>query len=470
MRRTGVVLLSGITLSAACAPTPDADCPAWTVTEEGQCVLRSWPTEPVAVGDPGALAVQAAMGRSGEVLLAWTQTDTEGSTLMLAHPDSTSTDGWSVTAAPGRGGQAMEPAVAVDHEGRAMVAWQEQGAEPLVYLATRDTAGGWSWPQLPLYAVPQSYEPRVHFGTDGEALVVWNQWEDMNLGVAVARRAPGDPEGAFVGPQGAGDLLSPPVNFANAPRLAVDEQGRALIAWYQAPVDDLMVFISERPTLDAAFSQPGVTDFISAPGGPVDSHAEANPQPALHSSGAAAVIWTQQTGSDAIAVFLATRDPDGAWQRPATLSESLSAAGVVARCPQLAFAPDGSLFATWYETDGDRTEVMLWHHPRDGSTPEAPVPLSSAGARAVHPALALTADGDAILAWAESTDEALTWQVRARLFQAAEDRWLPAQALGDAAPGQDPRPQVVLGPEDRALVSWTEGSVVDARVRVTELR
>ena len=431
-------------------------------------MLRSWSSEAVVLGDPGARSLQAAMGASGDVLLAWAQTTTEGSTLVLARPDDTAS--WSLTSVPEYGGNAAEPAIAVDDLGRALLAWEERGTQPRVHLATRDETGAWSWPQAPLHPDPESYEPRVYFGVDGEGLVVWNQREGMNLRVAVARRAPEDPTGAFVVPDDASDLLSPSVNFANAPRLALDERGRGLIAWYQAPIDDLMVFVSERQSPDGGFTQPAATEFISAPGGPVDSHAEANPQPALHESGAAAVIWTQQAGPTAIPVFLATRDPDGTWHRPASLDDSLSSPQADARCPQLAFGPDGSLLATWYETEGDRSEVMVWQQQPGDDSPSDPSPLSSPGAQAVHPALAITPDGNAVLVWAESEDGAATWQVQARLYQADDDRWLPARALGTARHGQDPRPQLALGPEDRVLVAWTEGSIVDARVRVTELR
>lgn len=455
----GALALVGL----ACEPAPsEGGCPAWTDPAGARCVLRGWQLDPSPLGREGAREVQAALGPDGHALLAWTHaTSTEGS-VVLAEPAAA---GWTVTevSSPSRG---LEPAIALGPEGRALLSWKLELDDGEVWLASRDDHGAWSWPERAQSWAGAAYEPRVGFGPDGEALLVWNQWTGDNFGVAVARRPAEDPDGAFRGPQAVEDLLSPAVNYSNAPRLAIGPDGDAVIAWYQAPVDDLMVFASERAPGDPAFSRPDAAGHLSPAGGPVDSHPEANPQPAVHASGRAAVAWTQQLDDDRAAVFVATRDPDGAWRRPASLDDSISDRSAYARCPRPAFAPDGTLVITWYETVGARSSVLAWRHPVD-EDPSGPEVLSEPDAEAVHPALGIAPDDGTVVVWSQR--EGMAWQVVARRHQPGPPRWLPTEPLADAQLGLAPTPALAVSDDGQVLVAWAEGSVVEGRVRVAAL-
>lgn len=471
-RTTRLVLAMGLA-PAACegVSLDDGECPAWTHLAGDRCVLRAWvrPSASDGIGSPGARDLQVAMGPDGDVLLAWSWTAATGSgPVVLAEPVG---DDWSLTEVHAGDGSGLEPAVAVSSQGRALLAWKQQRPDGLgeIHVATRDAAGAWRWPDAPLSWSETAYEPRVAFAPDGEALVLWNQWTGAHFGVAMAVRPAARPDEPFVAPADPELLLSPPVNYANAPRLAVGDDGEVLVTWYQAPVDDLMVYVSERRGADDAFARPAADGFVSPAGGPVDSHAQANPWPALHGSGAAAVAWTQQrSGAGDLPVYLATRDPDGTWHPPASLDDSLSRPGAYARCPQLAFAPDGTLMITWFETRGDDTAVFVW---RGGALDDAvePLRLSAPGTEAVQPSLAIGPDGGAVVIWAEG--EVGTWQVVARLYQPHTDTWLPTESLSSRGPGLAPAPQLALAPDDgRVLAAWAEGGVLDGRVLTATLQ
>lgn len=462
--------LAGALGSVGCAEPAlaDDDCPAWTRAEASRCVLRDWvrPGPDDGLGAPGARDIEVALGPEGQALLAWAHTGMADGHVVMAESDG---EGWSTTEVRAGAGDGVEPAVALGPGGRALLAWKQQREEGTVYLATRDAKGTWSWPDedRPLSWPQTAYEPRVHFGSDGEALVVWNQWTGTNFGVAVGWRDADDPDGALALPTTADQLLSPAVNFSNAPRMAVGEDGEVLITWYQAPVDDLMVYISERRGPDEPFSQPPADGFISPLGGPVDNHAIANPWPALHPSGAGAVVWSQQVEEWSIPIFVATRDVDGTWQRPASREDSLSRPGALARCPQAAFTPDGTLVVTWFETRDDRTEVLVWQgDPQEASV--EPRVLSTPGAEAVHPALVVDADGGVMVSWGEQVGGA--WQVVARRYQPYADRWLDLESLSTPFIGLAPSPRVALAPDDgRVMVAWAQGGVIDGVVHVASL-
>ncbi|MCX4247227.1 hypothetical protein [Paraliomyxa miuraensis] len=469
--------LVALVLACACAsPAPsELECTAWSRPDGDRCVLRAWTVPAVddALSEPGARDVQAALGRDGDALVAWAHVvmNADGPVVLAERRHET----WTLMHALAGPGSGLEPAVAVGDDGAALVTWKQQREDGAVYLATRDREGRWRWPaaDAPLSWSETAYEPRVALAPDGEALVLWNQWTGAHFGVALGRREAAS-EGPFVLPSEPAQLLSPAVNYANAPRLAVGEDGELLVAWYQAPVDDLMVYVSERREPGEPPSQPPADGFLSPSGGPVDSHAEANPWPALHASGVAAVAWTQQHGEWDFPVYLATREPDGVWHRPSSIDDTLSRPGAFARCPQVAFASavdadEPVLFVTWFETRGDETTVHVWQGSSDRTGIAEPIALSSPGAEAVHPALGVGPRGGMVVAWAEREGDA-RWRVVARRYQPHTDAWLPSEPLSLPVAGLAPTPVIAVAPDsERVLVAWAQGGVLDGRVYVAEL-
>jgi len=468
-RAGGIILTLASLIAFGCEAPADEACPAWTRIDGGRCVLRTWVVDASPLGEPGATDVQVALGPEGEALVAWTHaTSIERFVVLAEGTEASSFTTQEVTIGEGI---ALEPAIALGPEGRALLAWKQQADEGRVYLATRDSQGAWRWPDLPTSWSGNAYEPRVEIGSDGEALMVWNQWTGTNFGVALARRDPEDPESPLLGPTDSEQLLSPPVNFSNAPRLVSSETGEVLVTWYQAPIDDLMVYVSERRQPGGSFARPAAQGFVSPMGGPVNSHSEANPQPALHPSGMAAVVWTQQVIEDgidqAIPVFLATRDPEGTWHRPASLTDSLSSPEAFAQCPLVAFAPEGSMMVTWFQTERDRSEVFAWRRDAEDGEASAALRLSSPDAEAVHPALAIGPDGGAVVVWAERETD--TWQVLARRHLPEDNRWLSAEPLSTPQTGNAPTPRIAIADDGRVLVAWAQGSIIEGQVHTASL-
>lgn len=459
----------------ACAPDDDPlDCPAWTAAQGDRCVLRSWvvPDQDDALSESGAREVQVALGPGGAALVAWTDADpVDGRVFVAERRDAA----WSSTPmhVDDGGSVGLEPAIAIGPAGEALAAWKQQREDGVVFLATRPPTGGWRMPIAPISWAQTAYEPRVAFGPDAEALVSWNQWTGTNFGVALGLRAPGSD--VFALPEDADALLSAPVNYANAPRLAVGPDGEGLVAWYQAPVDDLMVYVSERRDAASPFTRAEADAFVSPGGATVDSHTEANATPVVGDAGEAAVVWTQQRGEPwDIAVFAATRTAAGQWQRPSSLDDTISAPGAFARCPQPALV-DGALVVTWYETRGDDTAVWVDHG--DDADPER---LSAEGVEAVHPVLGVDADGGLVVVWAENDAASRdTWRVVARRRSNAVDadadadlasQWRAVEILSVPQAGLAPTPQLAIAPDDGAvLVAWAQGGVLDARVYVAAL-
>ncbi len=423
------------------------------------------------LGPPGARAVSAAIDGRGKSILGW-QVDAPGLSGIAVAEERTAgafalrsptirvaTDPTVANAAQTR--------VAAGANGEAVVAWSQGGGDETSYIfaSSRDASGQWSDPgtaQDSFSFQPRAFQPFVTTSPQGEWILAWNQWYDVNFGVALARRLPGD--AAWSRPEGGDDVLSVPILYSNAPQVALDGHGAALVVWFQSTGGPLMVYASERATADGELSRPAKEDFLSPPGAPVDSHPVANPRPSLSESGEAAVVWTQENGKGAIAVFLATRDRQGTWTRPKDLDDSFSPAVGTARCAQLAFSPAGELHVIWYQDRGDGDAVYAARRDASGRWLEDghhPTRLSAPDAIAYAPALAVGPGGGVVAAFTEETKGQT--RIAARRAGAADQPWSAAEMLSPRGEAVGD-PAVAIGPGDRAVVAWTQGPFGKARV------
>ncbi|MDI1443902.1 hypothetical protein [Polyangium sp. 6x1] len=468
-------------VACTCGPAralPDgACCPPWTVAEPGGvCRGRAWtfPAPGQTSGGPAAARVSASIDSAGRAIFVWEQAGAApGSRVVVIGEEGS--DGSLALRMPSLAlpGFAAAPTVAAGAAGDAVVAWwQVTGASTgHVYRSERAVDGAWIDPASEAEHVSfgeKGHESHLAASRSGEIVHAWNQWYDgEHYGIAIQRRA--GPDAAWEGAASEKDVVSPPSFFSNAPQVAVNARGDAIVSWYQSPGTDLMTFASERWGKTGTFSRPGVSDFLSAKGAPVDSDDVANPKPALAEDGRSVVVWTQESGQGGLAVYLASRDASGAWTRPADLSDSLSRRDSTCRDVHAAFDSLGFLYVVWSEDVGAGHIVKLaqrapdgaWIHPGD-----EPLVLSSKGAvQAITPVIATDRDGGVIVAWSEQIGE--LFQVTARRGSAAGFGLL--EVLSPA--GEDAfTPYVTLGgPGDRAVVAWIQGDPSVARVLAATL-
>ena len=452
-------------------------CGAWFVAEPGGvCRARAWtyPAPGQTLGGPGARRVAASIDGRGRFVLAWDQPGVMPASdpIVVAEEaeDGAVTLHMPSVALPGF---AAQPTIVAGEAGDAVVAWWQSGNGSFghVYRSERAVDGTWMDPASESDRVSfgeKANEPHLAASHSGEFLHVWNQWYDgAHYGIAIARRpSPGQP---WQGPSSESDVVSPPSFFSNAPQVVVNDRGDALTSWYQSPGTDLMTFASERWGTNGTFSRPGVEDFLSAEGAPVDSDDVANPKPAIAEDGRAVVVWTQETGKGGLVVYLASRDASGVWTRPADLDDSLSRPEGKCRDVHAAFDSRGFLYVIWSEDVGAGELVKLalrspdgtWVHPGN-----QPLVISTEGAtQAITPAIAVGRDGGVIVAWSEQVGE--TFRVAARRGSAAGFGLI--EVLSPAG-GHAFTPSVAVGGSgDRAVVGWIQGEPSVGRVAFATL-
>lgn len=438
-------------------------CPAWTIAEGGGCRLRPWQTgDPEdARGDPGARDPELAIDGADLAVVAWESATGTQSILWVAEETG---DGHTDVRHPAAAleGDAVTPAVAAHPDGRAEVSWKQQaGSDGAIHRSSRATTGGWTdpTPRDALSWPGNAYEPRVAFGPGDETIFVWNQWTGHNFRVLVSRQLGDDLDPPV--------LVSPPVNFANAPQVAVAHNGDAVVTWYQAGDQDLMVFGSERTRQSGEWTRPGPTDVLSAPGAPVASHPESNPIAAIDARGRIVIAWAQDNGAGATPLYIATRDGLGEWSTPHDLSDSFGRPDVVARGPRIATGPRGEMWLAWSEDVGDHHRVVAALRGADGEWVQDgrdPAVLSAEGADAIEPALAVGPDAEAVVVFSELQDGRRRIVARRRPIDGT--RWLNPDVLSGDIPEDATEPAVAIGPGGRAIAVWVQGPPLAGRVRL----
>lgn len=451
-----------------CPPSrvaPGVCCPAWSVaTRDGECSLRPFvlPAPEDAMGEPAARNVKVIVDGNGRGLAAYWSASDAGSRVGVF--EETAEHAWSERAPDAMlKGNGTSPELAAGANGGAVVVWAD---DSFVFSSERSSAGDWRDPAGMIDALsfwPKSYQPRV-VERSGEWLLVWNQWMSTGYGVSVATRS--SLKEAWKRPENADDVISPHLLFSNAPFPAMGPGGEALISWHQSVGGPLMAFASGRPSAEEPFARLEKGDYLSPPGAPIDSHGIANSKPAFAPSGAAAIAWTQENGAGATPVFLAVRDPGGSFRAPRDLADSFSRPVGVARCVQLAFGPNGDLYVIWYQDEGEGDTMFAARRRPDGTWAEDgrhPVRLSSGGTVAAAPALAVGPEGGVIAVWSEGSNKS-PFRVAARRTGGAAEPWGAIEILSPSTGEDAADPAVGIGPGDRAMVGWTQGTLTGAQV------
>lgn len=439
-------------------------CPAWSKAENGSCEARPWqlPPQAAGLGPEGASGATVGLGADGLAVVSYAQPRPFDPPQIIVAEEVD--EGAFALREPGAAleGGASLPTTAVDPNSRhAIVTWtQGLDTKDGIYVSERGSDGTWKDPRgtVDNLSWHEQYALRsdIVIGGSGEAILVWDQWTGQNFGIQVARQK-GEGE-AWQLPKDYEEVYSPKVFYSNLPFVAMNAAGDAMIAWFQSNGGPLMTWVTERRTPNDDFTHVRQEDFISPPAQPVDYvHARFNPRPAVAPDGHAVVTWAQLDGAGNIPLFIATREPDGAWTLPRSLSETFSEKDGVSRCAVPVFGPQGDLYVTWMHDPGTGYEVLFAHRSASGEwliPGDSPLRLSAPGVFAFEPHLAVGPSGAVVVAWSEDVGGA--FRVVARRFD-GQSVWDEATVLSPEGAGDALDPAVAIGKDDRAVVVWTQG-------------
>lgn len=291
----------------------------------------------------GAFEPQIAVAGSGDAVAVWYQDDGTGLFDVWASRYVAATGAWDApTLLETSTATARSPRVAVDGAGNAMVAWSQSSGT----WAIRYTAGaGWdvAAQRIEDNVTSSAGAPELAVGASGDAFAVWTSFDGTRNNIWANRydAATGAWESATL-------IETGNVGLAEAPHVAVDAGGNAVAVWtyFDGARYDIL---ATRYAAGGGGWDPVTPSLTATATGSGDA-----PRVALDGAGNALVVWAQ---SDAGRYSIwANRLTAGAGWGGAALIEADDAGD--AALPQLAVDGAGNAVAVWYQFDGTRYDVL----------------------------------------------------------------------------------------------------------------
>jgi hypothetical protein len=364
---------------------PATAAPTWLTPASPPSWLGSLELSPSTPSAQNAFDPDVAVAPSGDATVVWHRFDGVRTRAQWTARRAGGSFAPAQALSPS-GEAALDPRVGVDREGAATTVWRGSagGSRSLVRAATRPAAGGGFGAPATLSVDGQdAREPDLAVAPDGAAVAVWSRFDGTRHVIEAATR----PAGGVFGPA---ERVSEAGQNAEAPRVEMDAEGRALVAWSRRGSGGDWVVEARGRSTAGGF---GGVETLSAPGadaGEVDV--------AMAGDGTAAVAWTR-----ASRVQAATRSATGSFGAPADLSAAPGPLGAryrdpSARDPRVAIGAGGAATAVWTRFDGD-VAVVQASTRSSGAGWSSPSTISAAGVEAEQPQVAADGRGDATATW-----------------------------------------------------------------------
>jgi len=410
------LLVAASLAGALLAPAAGYAAPAWI------------PAAGLSVAGQNAVQPQIAIDATGRAVAMWLQSD--GPDARVKAAVRTGEDWTAAVTLSAAGASAAQPRVVLTPGGGAVALWQRAGVPQSAAMAAD---GSWGAP-VDLSGSGSEYAA-IAIGPSGEVLAAWTRWIGSSPRVEAAARAADGTWGAPV-------ALSAGGRHAFDPRVAVDPSGRAVVVWNDTAGSDSYRVRAASRSADGAWGPP---EALSADGGNAYM-----PRVALDASGRALAVWERHDGSGYRAQA-ATRDADGAWGAPATISGADALYDV-----HLAAAPSGAAVVLWTVWDGAR-RIRAASRTADGVWGPAAT-ISEPGGSAVEPVVAIAPSGAATAAWRRPAGGVQVVEVAHR---SPEGSWSAPEARSAGA-RYGAQPAVALDGEGAVAVAWAEGDTFNS--------
>ncbi len=268
-----------------------------------------------------------AMDGNGNAIVVWNQEDrTNANTSAVRYSATTKT--WS---APERISvlyyvDSKAPDIAMNSAGQAFVVWADKGHR--LWARRFDPATGWNFAAVVSYTVGDGPLPKTVIDAQGNALVVWKEWDGVEESL-YSRSYP------VTGPEGARQFVEmitggTPYNL----ELAMDPAGHAFAVWYQT-VGNIQNVCANRYEPAAGWGTASMIDESPL----YSSH----PHVAADSKGNAMVVWQ---GSDGLSnrVFSRHYDALTGWEGVLLVETGAQGGGIM---PRVGLDDAGDALVVW---------------------------------------------------------------------------------------------------------------------------
>lgn len=296
------------------------------------------PAEPLEfVDEQPVLPAAFAIDGSGNAIAVWPQFD--GERFNLVFNERTDEGAWRAEtgAIEDGNGDTRDPSLAVTPDGRSIVAWRQTAPSrrEAIWASLRSSGGEWSTPRLlDDETLGNSQAPLVAIDEAGNAMVVWQQ-ETLEQRTDLWSRyfdARGDADWE---PRELVEVNDESVIEEASVVLGAD--GEALVSWLQSDGNGPAAW-ANRKAVGGSWER-------AVRLGPGDTISGGGPQLAVAADGEALVVW-ESSENGASSVLFSRYRPTAGWGRTGTIRSGITALGPG---PRIAMSPDGRAVAAWNE-------------------------------------------------------------------------------------------------------------------------
>lgn len=386
--------------------------PSGTITEANvadvdvTCGDKAWTrstgtTDAINPAGETSFFVQVAMSDNGDAVIVWPQSNgTHGQIFVSEYRNGSWTHPSDLNDNISPDGQhARHPRVAMDGQGNTIVVWSQANGAVTQIFESEYRDGQWSHPGgltdfISSAAGGDAANPRVAMDENGNALVAWEQVIGGDSRILASQYR----NGAWVHPASTSDHIDPLSGYSRLPVPVMDDHGDAIVAWQQNIGGTFQVFKSEYRN-DTWIHPSGSADDISPDG--QDTH---DNTAAVDNQGNAIIVWDASDGT-AAQVFK-SEYRNGVWSHPADLNDNISPDGEWCSYPHVAMSDAGTALVVWAQENGGQDQAFLseyrdgrWTHPAglaDHISPDGVYDYLD------EPRVALDRHGNAVVAWSQS--------------------------------------------------------------------
>jgi hypothetical protein len=301
----------------------------------------SWQT-PVTLRKLGAMIVMEprpdlAVDAQGDAVAIWQRAS--GAKVIVESSSRPGGGSWQTSETLSEEGEGLHPAeVGIDAAGAATAVWEEKSVSVLIDAAGKVPGGKWQPGTAISKPGANANEPRVAVNARGEAVALWERFGGEEELI----------EAAFEPSLGAGwagsVALTKPEASKGEPagqQVAIDGQGDAVATWSRTNAN--------RDVVEAAVGR-GATSTWQAPVAlsGLGANVEEAPKVAANAQGEAIVVWERSDGANEIVEAATGQASSGVWKAAVPLSVK----GQNAQEQQISLDAEGNAAAVWRRFDG----------------------------------------------------------------------------------------------------------------------
>ncbi len=321
----------------------------------------------LSLAGKNATSPVVAMDDHGNALVAWIQADGQHQRLYKSeyrenkwHKPSSSMEAISPV-----GSDAKQPHVAMAANGDMVIVWEQKVGNKNYLMMADKRAGVWRIPGSTVEHISlgetYAWQADVAMDIQGNTIIVWDQTAPSGLQAVFKSEYR---NGVWRHPSSEKDFISPlivPGGDAISARVALNNQGEAVIVWQQAKDNRERIFKSEYRKGTWVHPRDG-NDYIS----PIDKGVGGSayrPIPSLSDAGRALIVW-EQDHEHTKRIYLSEYN-QGAWKHPMSMTEAISPVGIKAEVNSVAMDSKGNARIVW-ATKVERRQYLFVSELRDG--------------------------------------------------------------------------------------------------------